>query len=67
VKRKVLIADITLEVFMLVIVLAYDRIGPEDGSSILPSNISIHLQGYTLIIVIIVVIGKTALFEPQPF
>jgi hypothetical protein len=66
VKHEVLIGDISLEVFIVVMVQAYDRIGPEDGSSILLSNISIHLQGYTLIIIIIV-IGKTALFEPQPF
>jgi hypothetical protein len=64
VKHKVLIADISFEVFMVVIVLACDRIGPEDGSSILLSN-SIHLQDYMFIIIVVVVIiiGKTAHFE----
>jgi hypothetical protein len=76
VKHKVLIADISFEVFMVVIVLAYDRIGPEDGSSILLSNIGILLQDCTfiivviitiIIIIIIIIIGKTALFEPWSF
>jgi hypothetical protein len=51
---------------MVVIVLACDRIGPEHGSSILLSNIGMHLQDYTFVIIIIM-IGKTALFEPWPF
>jgi hypothetical protein len=47
---------------MVAIALACDRIGPEDRSSILLSN-SISLQDYTFII-IVVIISKTAHFEP---